>query len=113
MVKILSLAAFSPIAGYISDRFNRKRLIVWCDLLRSLILRGFLLIRSEDTLWLAYLLTALQMILSAIFQSAKTSSITNVISEGELVNVIIHSTALLIIYITSSIPVGCLRKSAK
>lgn len=106
VVKMLSLATFSPIAGYISDRFNRKQLMVWCDLLRSLVLLGFLLIRSEETLWLAYLLTALQMMLSAIFQPAKTSSIPNVTSEGELVNANILSSASWSIIFTTGMAVG-------
>jgi MFS family permease len=106
VVKMLSLALFSPIAGYITDRFNRKRLMVWCDILRGIIVLGFLLIISYETLWLAYLLTALQMMLSAIFQPAKTSSIPNVTTPDELVNANILSAASWSIIFTTGMAVG-------
>jgi MFS family permease len=106
VVKMLSLAFFSPIAGYITDRFNRKRLMVWCDLSRGAIVLGFLLIISYETLWLAYLLTALQMMVSAIFQPAKTSSIPNVTTEDELVNANILSAASWSVIFTTGMAIG-------
>jgi MFS family permease len=106
VVKMLSLAFFSPIAGYITDRFNRKRLMVWCDLSRGVIVLGFLLIISFETLWLAYVLTALQMMVSAIFQPAKTSSIPNVTTEQELVNANILSAASWSVIFTTGMAVG-------
>ncbi len=106
VVKMLSLAFFSPLAGYITDRFNRKRLMVWCDLLRGLIVLGFLLIVSFETLWLAYVLTALQMMLSAIFQPAKTSSIPNVTTPDELVNANILSAASWSVIFTTGMAIG-------
>jgi len=106
VVKMLSLAVFSPIAGYITDRFNRKRLMVWCDLLRGAIVLGFLLIVSYETLWLAYVLTAFQMMLSAIFQPAKTSSIPNVTTPNELVNANILSAASWSVIFTTGMALG-------
>lgn len=106
VIKMLSLAAFSPIAGYISDRFNRRMLMIWCDLLRGLIVLGFLLVVSLETLWLVYVLTALQMMLSAIFQPAKTSSIPNVTSRKQLVNANIISAASWSIIFTTGMALG-------
>ncbi len=93
IVKMMSLASFSPFAGYLTDRFNRRRIMIVCDLLRGVIVLGLLLVVSYDTLWLAYVLTALQMMLSAIFQPAKTSSIPNVTTEDELVDANVLSSA--------------------
>lgn len=93
VVKMMSLASFSPFAGYLTDRFNRRRIMIVCDLLRGLIVLGLLLVVSYDTLWLAYVLTALQMMLSAIFEPAKTSSIPNVTTEKELVDANVLSSA--------------------
>lgn len=86
VVKMMSLASFSPFAGYITDRFNRRQLMIFCDLGRGLFILGLLLVVSYETLWLAYVLTALQMMLSAVFEPAKTSSIPNVTTEKELVD---------------------------
>lgn len=93
VVKMMSLAIFSPFAGYITDRFNRRRLMMLCDLMRGAIVLGLLLVVSYETLWLAYVLTALQMMFSAIFEPAKTSSIPNVTTEKELVDANVLSAA--------------------
>ncbi|NGP88570.1 MFS transporter [Fodinibius halophilus] len=93
VVKMMSLASFSPFAGYLTDRFNRRRIMIMCDMLRAVIVAGLLLVVSYDTLWLAYVLTALQMMLSAVFEPAKTSSIPNVTTEEELVDANVLSAA--------------------
>lgn len=93
VVKMLSLASFSPFAGYITDRLDRRRTMIVCDLVRGVLVLGLLLIGSYETLWLAYVLTAFQMMFSAIFEPAKTSSIPNVTTEQELVDANILSSA--------------------
>lgn len=106
VVKMLSLASFSPIAGYITDRFNRRQLMIWCDIIRGVVVMGFLLINTESTLWLAYVLMAIQMAFSAIFEPAKTSSIPNVTSSAELVNANILSAASWSVIFTSGMAFG-------
>lgn len=106
VVKMLSLASFSPIAGYITDRFNRRQLMIWCDIIRGIVVLGFLVITSESLLWIAYFLMAVQMAFSAIFEPAKTSSIPNVTSSTELVNANILSAASWSVIFTSGMAFG-------
>lgn len=106
VVKTLSLALFSPFAGYITDRMNRRKLMIWCDIFRAVVVLGFILIVSYQLLWLAYLLMAVQMIFSAIFEPAKTSSIPNVTTSQELVVANILSAASWSIIFTSGMAVG-------
>jgi MFS family permease len=106
IVKMLSLASFSPLAGYITDRFNRRKLMLFCDFARGAAILGILLVQSEEMLWLAYVLTAVQMMLSAVFEPAKTSSIPNVTTEAELVNANVLSTATWSIIFTSGMAIG-------
>lgn len=106
VVKMLSLAAFSPLAGYITDRFNRRRIMILCDGLRALLMVGMLLVVSYETLWLAYVLTALQMMLSAVFEPAKTSSIPNVTTKQELVDANVLSAASWSIIFTTGMGIG-------
>ncbi len=106
VVKMLSLAAFSPLAGYITDRFNRRRLMMLCDVIRGGIVLGFIMIVSSQTLWLAYVLVALQMVFSAIFEPAKTSSIPNVTTSDELVIANILSAASWSVIFTSGMALG-------
>lgn len=106
VVKMLSLAASSPLAGFITDRFNRRRLMIICDMARGVLVLGLILIKSEDLLWLAYLITAVQMIFSAIFEPAKTSSIPNVTTSNELVSANILSAASWSIIFTTGMAFG-------
>jgi MFS family permease len=106
VVKMLSLAVFSPLAGFITDRFNRRQLMLLCDGLRALAVLGILLVQSESMLWLAYVLTSIQMMISAVFEPAKTSSIPNVTSKEELVNANIISTATWSIIFTTGMAFG-------
>lgn len=106
VVKMMSLASFSPFAGYITDRFDRRRIMMGCDLLRGLLVLGLLLVVSYNTLWLAYVLTALQMMLAAIFEPAKTSSIPNVTTEQELVDANVLSAASWSIIFTIGMGIG-------
>ena len=106
VVKMLSLAVSSPIAGFLTDRFNRRQLMIISDIARGVLVTGFILIKSEDLLWLAYLITALQMVFSAIFEPAKTSSIPNVTSASELVVANILSAASWSIIFTTGMAIG-------
>ena len=106
IVKMLSLALFSPIAGYLTDRFNRRILMIICDGGRALSLLLMLLVQQESHLWLAYALTGFQMMLSAIFEPAKTASIPNVAPPERLVDANIISTATWSIIFTSGMAIG-------
>jgi MFS family permease len=85
VVKMISFALFSPLAGYVADRFDRRTLMILCDLFRAIVVTGFLFIGSPEWLWAAFVLTALQMMGAAVFEPAKSSSIPNVTSPDELV----------------------------
>lgn len=106
VVKMLSLAASSPLAGFITDRFNRRQLMILCDIMRGVLVLGLILVTSRELLWLAYLITAIQMVFSAIFEPAKTSSIPNVTTPEELVNANILSAASWSIIFTTGMAFG-------
>ena len=106
VVKMLSLGLFSPVAGYLTDKFNRRRLMIGCDILRAVIVAGFLLIHSQQMLWLAYPLMAFQMMLSAIFEPAKSSSIPNITSADELVKANVLSALSWSIIFTMGMGIG-------
>lgn len=106
VVKMLSLAFSSPFAGFFTDRFNRRQLMILSDVMRGILVLGFILIVSSSQLWLAYLITALQMVFSAIFEPAKTSSIPNVTTSEELVNANILSAASWSIIFTTGMAIG-------
>ncbi|HSG43816.1 MAG TPA: MFS transporter [Anaerolineales bacterium] len=85
LVRFLPQFLFSPLAGVIADRYDRKTIMVVSDLLRAATVLGFLLIRSADQLWLFYLLTAIQFMLSAMFVPARAAALANVVEQKDLV----------------------------
>lgn len=106
VVKMLSLAVFSPIAGYLTDRFDRRRIMILCDVARAVLVIGFIWIDSKELLWLAYVLTSMQMMLSSLFEPAKTASIPNVTTSEELVQANILSSASWSIIFTTGMAIG-------
>lgn len=85
LARFLPLFIFSPIAGVLADKFNRKHIMVLSDVLRGATVLGFLLIRDPGDIWVFYLLTILQFILSALFTPARGAVLANVVEPGELV----------------------------
>src|SRR5215204_6593187 len=77
---------FGPLSGVIADRFSRRRIMIVSDLLRAVVVLGFLFVRRADQLWLIYVLTVLQLGLSTFFEPAKTAAIPSVVEDRELVS---------------------------
>jgi len=84
LTKMVPFAVASPLAGLLVDRFNRRRLMIAADLLRALVVLGFLLVHEAGDLYLIYALTGVQVILTAVFIPARSASIPNVTTAGEL-----------------------------
>ncbi|MFN2123341.1 MAG: MFS transporter [Candidatus Promineifilaceae bacterium] len=85
LVRFLPLFLFSPIAGVLADRFNRRNIMILTDVLRALTVFSFLLIQSADQIWLFYLLTFTQFTLSALFTPAKSAVLANIVAKEDLV----------------------------
>lgn len=85
LLRFLPLFLFSPIAGVLADRFNRRNIMILTDLLRAATVLGFLVIRSADQIWLFYFLTFFQFTLSALFTPAKSAVMANIVDRKDLV----------------------------
>ena len=81
---IRSLAQFitSPFGGVLADRFDRKWILIWSDILRFFVVLGFLLVKDASQIWLLYTLTALQFGLSGIFLPTKDAILPDVVAEA-------------------------------
>ena len=90
-VGLLLVARFVPsflvgsLSGVVGDRFSRRSIMIISDLLRAVVVLGFLFVRRADQLWIIYFLTVVQLALSTFFEPAKTAIIPSIVSDRELV----------------------------
>ncbi len=75
---------FGPLAGVVADRFNRKLVLVITDLLRFVIVLGFLLVDQKSEVWLIYVLTVAQFSVAAFFEPARAAILPSVVETDEL-----------------------------
>jgi MFS family permease len=85
LARFLPLFLFSPLAGVLADRYERRQVMIASDLLRAATVLGLLLVRDPADIWLLYVLTILQFSLSAIFTPARTAVLANVVRQDQLV----------------------------
>lgn len=85
VARFLPSFVFGSLSGVVADRFSRRSIMIISDLLRAVVVMGFLLVRRADQLWIIYLLTVLQLGLSTFFEPAKTAVIPSIVSDRELV----------------------------
>lgn len=89
-VGLVLVARFLPtvfvgsLSGVVADRFSRRTIMIVSDLLRAVIVLGFLLIRRPEQIWLVYFLTVLQLVCSSFFEPARTAAIPSIVSRHEL-----------------------------
>ncbi len=85
VARFLPSFVFGPLSGVLADRFSRRSIMIVSDLLRAVVVLGFLLVRRADQLWIVYVLTVLQLAFSTFFEPAKTAAIPSIVSDRELV----------------------------
>jgi MFS family permease len=74
----------SPLGGVLSDRLNRRWLMVACDVARAALCLGFLLVNDQGTIWLAYVLLGTISCFSAVFDPASSAAFPNLVASEDL-----------------------------
>ena len=94
VVQTGAFALASPVAGVIADRYDRRRLMVVADIARVPVALAFLLARSPDTLWIAFVAAAGLSLGAAIFEPTSSASLPNLVDDEDLAdaNVLSGST---------------------
>lgn len=84
VARFLPSVIMGPLSGVVADRFSRRSIMIASDIMRALVVLGFLFVRRPDQMWLVYLLTVLQLGFSSFFEPAKTAAIPSIVSDREL-----------------------------
>ncbi len=85
IAKLLPVFFVSPVAGILADRISRKKIMIATDLLRFVVVLGFLFVQNHSHLWLLYLLTVVEISLAGFFEPARSALIPSLTAKKDLV----------------------------
>ncbi len=84
LCQLLPIFLFGPLAGIVADRVSRKRLLIATDVMRGLLVLGFLFVDHPDRYRWCYVLLFGQVTLSAFFLPARQAVLPQIVSRREL-----------------------------
>ncbi len=84
VVRMLAPFLVSSFGGVLVDRYNRKHILIVTDLIRGVVVLGFLFIRDPSHVPFIYILTAIQLGISGIFFPARNAILPDVVARQEL-----------------------------
>jgi MFS family permease len=73
-----------PIAGPVVDRFDRRTVMIICNVFSAGVALLFLLVKDSSMIWLVYIAMILLIVSATFFGPASNASIPNVVSREEL-----------------------------
>ena len=85
MAKLLPIFFVSPLAGVLIDRMDRKIIMITSDVLRFVVVLGFLLVENAGDLWLLYTLAVVEIALAGFFEPARSAIIPSLTPREDLV----------------------------
>lgn len=86
IVNALVVAMVSPFGGIFADHFNRKRIMVWMDIIRGsiVLIAALLLYNHLLQIWMLYINLVILAFCGAIFSPAALSIIPNIVDNDQL-----------------------------
>ena len=84
VLQVLPSTLISPAAGVLNDRLSRRKVMIWCDLCRMVIVLGMLLVRSREMVWLIYPLLFFETIGWGLFEPGRSAILPNITRPEEL-----------------------------
>jgi len=73
-----------PIAGPVVDKFDRRMLMILSNLFSAVVALLFILVKTENRVWLLYVASILLVVSASFFNPASSASIPNIVTRGEL-----------------------------
>ncbi|MCH1639779.1 MFS transporter [Paenibacillus timonensis] len=88
---VLPVLVGGPLAGMLADRVERKKLMVFSDLVRFVVLLGFVFVTA---IWQVYVLLIAKGILDVIFSPAKNGKIKEIVPHEQLDQAVSYSAII-------------------
>jgi predicted MFS family arabinose efflux permease len=73
VLQVLPQFFVAPAAGVLNDRLSRKRIMIFADWARALLVLGMLLVRAPGAIWFLYVLLVLVTIMWALFEPGRNA----------------------------------------
>ena len=89
---------FGTLAGVYVDRLNRQKIMVYSDILRGVVVLGFLLVTHVDRLWLLYVIAFTQSSIGTLFNPARSALLPHLVPEHGLMtaNALIQTSGIFV-----------------
>jgi len=84
IAKFIPTTVLGPAAGVVADRFNRKIILICCDLSRVPVVLGYLLVREADQVYLIFILALVQESLWSFWHPARQAILPDICTKEEL-----------------------------
>ena len=78
---LLPILLFSPAAGWLVDRYDRRRLMLVSELLSGAVIAGLIVVSN---VWLIYLILALQAVSVSIMLPARQAAVPDIVAAADL-----------------------------
>ena len=84
-VRMALFAISQPVNGLLADRFSRKSLMLWANLLQVGLALSFLLVDGPEDMWWLVSLSGLMMLLHGVYVTAERAALPNIVDEEDLI----------------------------
>ncbi|MCZ2073747.1 MAG: MFS transporter [Bryobacteraceae bacterium] len=85
VLQVLPQFFIAPAAGVINDRLSRKKVMIFADCFRAVIVLGMLLVRGPEMIWFLYILLLLETCMWALFEPGRNAVIPNITTGKEVI----------------------------
>ncbi len=84
-VRMALFAISQPVNGLLADRFSRKSLMLWANILQVGLALSFLLVDGPEDMWWLVTLSGLMMLLHGVYVTAERAALPNIVDEEDLI----------------------------
>jgi MFS family permease len=84
VLRMFSLALPQVFTGMLADRFSRKWLMIWANVLSAFTVLTLLWVDEASEVWMVYAVSSILMMLHAVFIPAENATIPNITTDNEL-----------------------------
>ena len=83
-VRMALFAVSQPIIGVMADRFNRKKLMIFSNVVQIGLALSFILVDGEEDMWWLIAISGIMMLLHGFYVTAERAALPNIVDEGDL-----------------------------